>query len=184
MSQIPVDLASSPLLKFMKFEFNDLHSISDEICALGQLDILSISYEPITSIPRCVGTMNSLEAIWLDVCPQLREIPLTMFHLPHLRELSVFNGNIDFQSLVEYNVPEAVRNGTEAVEEWFDANFIFNSNETEYWLLLQPINDQNTADFPVSLQKFLNLNQTDIAELAASCDFDQFCMPQKGQPVI
>jgi len=99
---------------------------------------------------------------------------------PNLLELSLFNGNIEYQSLIEYNVPENIQNDTDAVDQWFDDNFKFNPNQTDFWFVRHPINDENITGLPVSLQSFFNA--IDFSDDPCSDSYvvtESFCAPRK-----
>jgi len=155
LTQMPMDFGSSPYLKYLSFSGMYLEEIPDAICSLDKLSIIHIEFEEISVIPHCIGTMTQLKAIWIDNCILLKYIPMAIFNLPNLLELSLYRGNISFSSLIEYNVPDDIKNDTQAVNQWFDDNFHFESNHTDYWLFRQPINDMNITELPLSLQTFL-----------------------------
>merc|ERR1712137_794144 len=104
--------------------------------------------------------MTALQAIWIENCISLNHVPIDMFNLPNLIELSLFNGNIYFDDLVEYNVPENNWNDTEAVNQYFDRHLQYNLDHTQYWIAEIPIYEEDWTDFPDSLRAFLN--QTDF----------------------
>merc|ERR1711920_1137416 len=57
------------------------------------------------------------------------------------------NPSFDYQSFLEYNVPETVNwNDSVAANQWLSENFEFN-NDTEYWFTLSGIcNDLNDTN--------------------------------------
>ena len=128
-------------------------------------------------VPHCVADMTSLKAIWIDVCPDLTDIPLSMFKMPNLLELSLFTGSISYESLIEYNVPEEMQNDTDAVDQWFEENFAFNLNQTDYWFDGHPLCDSDDRSaLPGSLQSMLNVT---CGSLNCSSAGIAFCPPRK-----
>merc|ERR1712130_96540 len=115
MDHIPVDLALSNQLKYLSLENNHIYELHLDVCSLRELEVLHIEFEQISSIPKCIGDLPGIRAIWIDICPFLSAVPLAMFSLPTLVELSVYSGSIDMQSLIEFNVPDAIVNDTDAV---------------------------------------------------------------------
>ena len=61
------------------------------------------------------------------------------------------------------------------VKQWFDDNFKFDANQTQFWISAHPICDENVTDLPVVLQSFL-----DIACLRDyECEgIGRFCSPR------
>ena len=182
MSQIPLDFSSADNLKYLSLRYNLISEIPEDICSLRQLNIMEIEFEAIESVPHCVGSMNQLKAIWIENCFYLTDIPLSMFNLPDLLELSLYFGDIDYHNLIEYNVPEDINNDTDAVDQWIDDNFIFDFDRIDYWLSRHPICNDNRSGIAVSVQRFLNgtCDVEDLCADAAESNIDtDFCAPRK-----
>ena len=127
---------------------NGLNAISDTVCSSPDLKVLHLWEElQIIAVPHCLGNMTSLQAIWIDYCPSLRYIPLSLFSLPNLVELSLYHLNITHHALLEYNdVNEVATN--------------YRSEQTKYWFSLNPICDENQSAFSSDLTSFLSLNDS------------------------
>eukprot|EP01084_Bolivina_argentea_P029527 54833_1 len=156
---IPNAFAKLKEMKYLSFRENGLNSFPESICNLTQLKVLELYAETqIISIPHCVSNLRELNQLVIDVCFNLKYIPLSIFSLPKLIVLTLFKDSITYQSLLEYNLPSNSMNwSTLRVSEWVNDNFNpHNYNQTEYWMSSNPICDEKTAQLPSKLQHFLN----------------------------
>ena len=182
MQQLPIDLALSPKLKYLKTSLNGLQSIPEDICKLHQLRALELDGESMESIPLCLGEMTQLKALWVDACLQLTDVPLSIFNLPDIIELSLFNANIDYLSLLAFNIPDGmVTNDTEAIHEWFADHFHPNSLEdTTFWMSLNAICYEDDDVFPLKLREFVRATCTGNPCADERGDVEaQFCTPRQ-----
>eukprot|EP01083_Nonionella_stella_P016728 46723_1 len=139
-TRLPADFGQLHSIQYLYLEKTGLSEIGNTFCDLKQLRVLQIKYElKIDSIPHCIATLRKLLAIWIDVT-SLTKIPLELFNLPQLLQLSLFNGNIDYDHLIDYN--------NESLE------ISFNSNTTA-WLTWNPICDEIQL-LPPALQTVFN----------------------------
>ena len=91
-----------------------------------------------------------------------------LFALENLYDISLFRTNITYMHLLEYNLPENISlNNNVSVNAWFDESFNWN-NDTEFWLQLVPICDENAEShyWPAKLVGFMNN--------AAKCNYTSF----------
>jgi len=178
--RFPLDLSYSNKLQFLSLTQSGLRAIPESICSLNQLKILHFSDELyLSSVPHCVGDLVQLQAIWIDK-GFLVDVPLSLFSLPNLKELSLYNNEIDFESLLEYNLPS---NLTLDESQWFAEHFAFDDRRTSYWISMNPICDENMTAFPPKLVSFLNLDTACPVGNPCSLDIgngvaDEFCPPR------
>eukprot|EP01084_Bolivina_argentea_P013130 24602_1 len=178
--QLPQDFNELSQMKYLLFMANSLSSFSESICQLKQLIVLQMEYElEIKSIPHCIFNLKQLKAFWVDFSPMLTSIPLSIFNLPHLIELSLYNGNIDYRSLLQYNIPNIQSNDTLSINAWFDGNLQpQNKSYNDYWFSFNPICEENITSFPASLKHILSSSNChhpcDVDSL-----YDKFCIPRK-----
>merc|ERR1712176_1298811 len=101
----------------------------------------------------------------VDISLALHSVPLSIFNLPQLKLLSLFKGSIDYQRILDYNLPKDIdSNDTMAVHDWFDDNFLY-SADVDYYLSLNPICEEFVEEMdllPFNLLVFLN--QTGVCD--------------------
>ena len=172
------ELASLNQLKYLSFINNGLNTLPESICNLKELMVLYLEYETnIESIPHCIGDLINLQALIVDLSIILMDVPFSIFKLPKLKLLSLFNAAISYQSILDYNLPIDINsNDTESVHKWLNDNFDY-LNNTDYYLSLNPICDE----LMVPSKLFLLLNNTDACEYECSMRDDyfsaHFCSP-------
>ena len=176
---LPTDFGGFAELKFLSFIENGFIELPTSICNLTSLAVLQIEFEAVLqSMPHCLGQLDNLEAVYIDGCFLLRDIPISVFNLDNVIILSIFHASITYQSVLDYNLPIDIdTNDTEAVNEWMEDNFNYHSlNQTDYYLASNPICAEDATDFPSNLQYFL----LDTCEFM--CDENresQFCIPRE-----
>ena len=144
---LPSDFGALSNMEFLALIDSGIEGIPESVCTLNKMAVLHIEWEYyVDTIPHCLGDISSLKQISLDL-NSIWGIPLSIFHLPHLRVLSIhLDVSLDYQSLLEYNLPADIGwNDTEAANQWISENFKFN-NDTEYWLTRSAICDQNLTE--------------------------------------
>ena len=127
-------------LKYFSIATSFISDFPIELCNLTQLEIMEFKWSfELKSIPHCIGNLKSLKQFFCDVCPELKDIPLGLFHLPELRDLSLFQSSIEYMDLLNYNLPSPLNfiNNT-IINAWFNDAFNWN-NDTDYWFQLTPI---------------------------------------------
>eukprot|EP01083_Nonionella_stella_P047667 127571_1 len=128
MQHLPADFGQLDSIQYLYFQKTGLLEIEHSICGLNQTRVIHILYEiGIQSVPHCIQELTKLEAIWIDAT-SLKAVPLSVFNLPHLLELSLFNGDIDVENLMIYN--------NISLTNTFELQI--NANAT-YWLAYNPI---------------------------------------------
>eukprot|EP01083_Nonionella_stella_P072699 196114_1 len=168
-SSLPDDFGGLKEMKYLSLMWNEFTEVPLSICHLTQLSVLQIEFEAITSIPYCIANLTELTELLLDGCILLSDIPLSLFGLPKLADLSLFKADISYDDLLAYNMPhyglEYIDNDTVANAEWFNTHFHVNGdNQTTYWLALSPICDEDPGHYPTKLQSL-------IGATAATCDY-------------
>lgn len=146
---------------------------------MNKIEVLHIQREiKITALPLCLGELTTLEAVWIDLNWMLRDVPLSLLLLPKVVELSLFNNDMSWDSLLEYNFGGDL----EAAEQWFEDDFEWerhpicddDDGECLFWMQHNPICndfyewdadsyswviDQNaSALWPTNLIEFLNIS--------------------------
>ena len=103
---------------------------------MRNLEYLELHWDLIESVPFCVGDLVKLKQLLFDVDIELKYIPLSIFNLPELRDLSLFQLDISYNNLLTYNLPQDIDdNDTDATNAWFNDNFKWNPlDQTNYWL--------------------------------------------------
>eukprot|EP01083_Nonionella_stella_P127285 385610_1 len=165
-SSLPDDFGGLKEMKYLSLMWNAFTEVPSSICHLTELRVLQMEFEAITSIPHCIGNLTELTEVLLDGCILLSDIPLSLFGLPKLADLSLFKADFSYEDLLTYNMPyygvEYVDNDTVANAEWFNDHFLANmDNQTTYWLALSPICDEDPAHYPTNLQSLI----------ATTCDY-------------
>eukprot|EP01083_Nonionella_stella_P135456 412062_1 len=147
--QIPNDFDGLESMKYLSLHSNGLTALPPSICELKYLQILEIVEErKIQTIPKCISNLSKLKQLIADNCLQLQDIPLSVFALPELVTLSLFHGSITLQSLIQYNVPNNIRNDTNASVEWLRNTFEIAPNIEEHYLQYNPICIETVQWFP------------------------------------
>eukprot|EP01083_Nonionella_stella_P168520 569140_1 len=180
---LPDDFGQLKELIYLSFTETYLQFFPESICNLTKLQVLELFQEPqIESIPHCISQLTSIKQLVFDICVSLQDIPISIFNLPNMATLSLFKGFVDYESLLQYNAPSEINlNDSDASLSWFESNFRFNAF-TQYWLSLNPICNDNTSEYPMTLRNMLLRNKTceysceiDTTELES---FDSFCPPR------
>eukprot|EP01083_Nonionella_stella_P052304 138820_1 len=162
--QLPLNLHELTKLKYISLKFTQLQAFPQGICNLTQLEVLEMEHNYISEIPHCVGDLTSLKVFTMDVTLYLKNVPLSIFSLPDLYWLSLFKGDINYLDLLLYNLPHIDPNDTGAVNDWFDANFDWNGNQTDYYLQFNSICEEVTDAFPNKWKQFI--------QSVAKCDYE------------
>ena len=179
MGRLPVSLRDSNQIKYLSLAHNGLLELSPAICNLHQLDVLNIENEYLlSSLPSCLGELTQLRVLWLDFLT-VSAVPFTLFSLPNLIELSMYNGNLNYNSMLTYNFP-SFANDTQAIGAWFDQIFAPRYDDANYWLSLNPICDNFQNDmYPSALVSFLNVSCTDnLCAVDGGRILGDFCAPR------
>eukprot|EP01084_Bolivina_argentea_P100501 180421_1 len=178
LAALPSDLDGLSEMKYLSFISSGISSLPLSVCDLKQLQVLQLQRETqIQALPHCIDQLTDLQVLLIDFSIALVDIPLAMFALPHLVVLSLFKAHISYDSLLQYNAPiDLDLNDTDATHEWFNANFSYNT-ETEYYISLAPICDEDIASFPQILAEFINT--TNVCEYLCEVEevTDTFCNP-------
>lgn len=156
MTHLFLDISTPLPLKYLSLSWSGIEEISELFCLQNQLVVFHLYMESMLSIPHCISDIKSLKALWIESCVYLVDFPLSIFSLPNLIELSLHQSNIEYQDLITYNIPEDMQNDTQGVELWFDDNFRFNIERTDYWFQ-SPICDSNYSELPSGLANFVNV---------------------------
>ena len=96
----PRDIATLLSLKKLNLHDKNLTSIPPEIGLLKNLEELYLSYNQLVEIPK----VKSLEVLWL-MGNQLYTLPDTIYTLPYLRDLIVFENRMKNVSEKLFNMP-------------------------------------------------------------------------------
>ena len=67
----------------------------------------------LNSVPECIIELTNLKQILLDICASLTNVPLGLFNLPHLKDLSVFQTNINYLNLLTITEIDAWNSDTD-----------------------------------------------------------------------
>eukprot|EP01084_Bolivina_argentea_P093119 167505_1 len=159
-TKLPNDFYKLNQMRYLIFIQTGLTHFDEQICNLTQLLLLEMQREfKIETIPHCISNLKLLNALFIDSSYELINIPLSIFNLPNVFELSFYNGNINYNNLLSYNLPNNISiNNTYAINKYFDDTFYWNNN-TNYWLVFNPIcNNINNISLPIKLQSFMNAN--------------------------
>ena len=158
---LPDELEHLSDLKSLSFEDFTMSSFPLFICNLTNLETLQMYYETqgIVSIPRCIENLHEMKVMLLDLIIYLENVPLSIFSLPNLRILSLSSSDMTYDSILEYNLPSNISaNDTEAVDEWMESNFQYlDPNNTEYWISMSSICDENSTSFPTTFGEFVDM---------------------------
>eukprot|EP01083_Nonionella_stella_P127286 385613_1 len=178
-SSLPDDFGGLKEMKYLSLMWNEFTEVPLSICHLTQLSVLQIEFEAITSIPYCIANLTELTELLLDGCILLSDIPLSLFGLPKLADLSLFKADLSYEGLLAYNMPkygvDYHDNDTSTNAEWFNDHFQFN-NDTTYWLALSPICEEEREQYPIKLQYLLNTTCDYPCEVGSGKD--TLCIPR------
>eukprot|EP01084_Bolivina_argentea_P182215 314615_1 len=185
---LPSDFHKLKTLKYLSLIQTGLTSFSSQICNLKKLEILQFQWNTIESIPHCISELTLLKQLLVDATFTLSKIPLSIFNLPMLYDLSLFKGDISVESLLAYNMQNNVSTDVHELDLWFNNTFYWNTNNaTNYWLQVNPICDNVTLTVPgQTMPKKLEHFIKNIARCTAPCsritghdsDFlGEFCPP-------
>eukprot|EP01083_Nonionella_stella_P243035 847222_1 len=171
-------------MKYLSFIDSGLQEFPFAICNMSRLEVVQMEFEGwITSIPHCVGNLNQLQVLLVDGSLQLSDIPLSIFNLPKLILLSITTANIDYRSLLEYNVPGHIDlNDTESVNMWFENHFMYhNDTDVKYWLSQNPMCDGLEDDgtiYPLKLQTLLRNSCDYYCDTSFTDEISTMCFPR------
>eukprot|EP01083_Nonionella_stella_P094719 265838_1 len=152
---LPSDFVELRSLKFFRSTLGGLVGFPKQLCALTALRILQIEWDVIPSVPHCVAEkLRHLQHFLLNGCVGLSTLPISLFALPHLLELSLWHQSVAFEDVLSFN--NITNTSKQSLEIYFERNFEWNEDAT-YYLSLNPICDnQNRSELPTKLQTFLN----------------------------
>eukprot|EP01083_Nonionella_stella_P081792 225519_1 len=151
--ELPSDFHKLKELKYLSLQVFD-----EQICALRQLQVLQIQWASMRSIPFCISDLQSLNELLIDVNFELTDVPISIFSLPNLIDLSLFLSGFTYHHLLAYNLPQNISiNDTINANQWFNDHFVWNDpHQTSYWLAQTPICEENIWELPWKLQLFIN----------------------------
>eukprot|EP01083_Nonionella_stella_P249005 861460_1 len=147
---LPSDFDQLKKMKYFRAENSGLVEFPDQLCSLTQLFGIHIAWAGVPSIPHCVVDLLNLQIVIFDALPQLTYIPIGLFSLPKLRELSIWKAGITYDTLLQFNNISA----TDQIETYFDEHFNWHTS-TDYYISLNEICDEMYV-LPSKLQQFIN----------------------------
>eukprot|EP01083_Nonionella_stella_P106357 306791_1 len=170
------DIGELKQLKQLSLISTGLREFPEAICDMTHLDVLQIRLNFIASVPHCIRNLTHLEQLVIDSSQTLVNIPLSMFSLPNLYDLSLYSSSITYVDLISYNLDgtDIDINDTEEINEWFDTSFKWNPHTT-YWLQRTPLCDENLSDMPTGFADFMRNNAT-------KCHYE--CTDYLGEPPV
>ena len=185
-SALPSDLHQLKWLKYLSLVHTGLTEFSEQICNLTQLSILRFQWNDIKSVPHCISDLVLLKQLLIDSAFELEDVPMSIFNLPNLYELSLFQSSISYESLIAYNLPDYIAaNDTFSVMEWLNSTDTFGWNrDTKYYLQRSPLCDEVEL-LPMRWQTFIS-NHTECefgciwdadGNPAAEGYFGTYCSP-------
>eukprot|EP01083_Nonionella_stella_P043973 118605_1 len=157
-STLPSDFEQLTKMKYFRAEYSGLQAFPVQLCSLNHLFGIHIEWGSITSIPHCVVNLLNLEIVILNGLVELTDVPIALFSLPHLRELSIWHGAITYENLIAFNNVTDDLNATDEIETYFNEHFNWNAGDDhEYYISLNDICDEKIREeLPSKLQQFIN----------------------------
>eukprot|EP01083_Nonionella_stella_P228386 809465_1 len=178
--ELPNDFGGLTSLKYLSFDNNGLQTFPRSICNLTRLEVLNIFLETkMVTIPNCISNLTQLKELVIDNCALLENVPFPIFSLPNLVTLSLFHGQISWQSFVEYNAPnDTDTNDTFAITEWIiNSEFKISASIQKIYLSINPICDVTNASwFPIQLHAAFN--EESCSYMCDTDGYDHFCPPR------
>eukprot|EP01083_Nonionella_stella_P268263 906789_1 len=185
LSYLPNNIHQLRKLKYLSLSTVGLLSFSADICALTELEVLHFQWNTIESIPHCISNLQSVQQLLIDGTLQLSDVPLSIFNLSNLYDLSLFHAQITVESLLLYNVDEDIDlNDTVALNGWFEDHFDWHSNQTTYYLQLNPLCESDLDSLDLYVPNKLRFFLENVAQCEHPCNYHlhgaglvQFCSP-------
>eukprot|EP01083_Nonionella_stella_P194517 717417_1 len=153
------DIGQLNHLKQLSLFETGVRQFSEQICNMTNLEILQFRWNihlEVTSVPHCISNLRSLKQLSIDGEIHLVDVPLSMFGLPQLLELTLFHASVSYDTLIEYNVDT---NDSNQINDWLDTNFKWNE-DTVYWLQRNPICQEDTNSMHSKIASFLKSDNT------------------------
>eukprot|EP01083_Nonionella_stella_P043974 118610_1 len=168
--RLPSDFEYLKKMRYFRAEYSGLLEFPEQLCALKDLFGIHIEWAAIPSIPHCISNLSNLEIIIFNGLVDLTNVPIALFSLPHLRELSLWKAAITYENLLAFN----------NISNDFSERFNWNAS-AEYYISLNGICDQTIRyALPSKLQEFMN--ETNACHYPCSPDpqtafMSAFCPP-------
>ena len=153
----PDSFASLTKLRYFALEQTEISELPLAICNLMELEVIWLIGElQIESVPDCLDNLRNLKLFMIDISPLLSSFPLSLLSLPKLELFSLSRNSISWDNVLNDNLPSNISRGdTESVRKWLDENFVF-SNQTDYYLVMNPICDENVSFVTPKISDFMD----------------------------